>query len=196
MSKGTVYVRNPIVYRILSFRIQMETEPLGNTCLPIHLYTVYTLSEKSERFRVSTYLPELAATRDPCHETAAGSRGLARAGGAQLITSLGESEIVAPMCVGVSMWGGALSMSAFASHVLPARCSTRAVALHASRSACAERRVLSSRASRSDVMRAMASATGPPAPRVCVGVLVMITGMCVGSTACLRAFASAITSIT
>ena len=56
MSKGTVYVRNPIVYRILSFRIQMETEPLGNTCLPIHLYTVYTLSEKSERFRVSTYL--------------------------------------------------------------------------------------------------------------------------------------------
>ena len=57
MSKGTVYVRNPIVYRILSFRIQMETEPLGNTCLPIHLYTVYTLSEKSERFRVSTYLP-------------------------------------------------------------------------------------------------------------------------------------------
>ena len=57
MSKGTVYVRNPIVYRILSFRIQMETEPLGNTCLPIHLYTIYTLSEKSERFRVSTYLP-------------------------------------------------------------------------------------------------------------------------------------------
>jgi hypothetical protein len=45
MSKGTVYVRNPIVYRILSFRIQMETEPLGNTCLPIHLSTVYTLSE-------------------------------------------------------------------------------------------------------------------------------------------------------
>ena len=69
MSKGTVYVRNPIVYRILSFRIQMETEPLGNTCLPIHLYTVYTLSENSERFRVSTYLPGLRGYQLHCKST-------------------------------------------------------------------------------------------------------------------------------
>ena len=57
MSKGSVYVRNPTVYRIPSFRIQLDMEPLGNTCMRIHLSTVYTLLEKSERFRVSSYLP-------------------------------------------------------------------------------------------------------------------------------------------
>ena len=57
MSKGSVYVRNPTVYRIPSFRIQLDMEPLGNTCMRIHLSTVYTLLENSERFRVSSYLP-------------------------------------------------------------------------------------------------------------------------------------------
>ena len=66
MSKGSVYVRNPTVYRIPSFRIQLHMEPLGNTCMRIHLYTVYTLLENSERFRVSSYLPGSHPLLDRC----------------------------------------------------------------------------------------------------------------------------------
>ena len=130
---------------------------------------------------------ELAATRDHCHDSATGSRGLARGGGAQLVTSLGVSESVAPTCVGVALWGGAVVMRVCALPILPARWSTLAVALHASRSACSERRVLSLRVACSDAMHAIASATGPPALRVCVGVLVGYDHWHVGWNHCMLA---------
>ena len=48
---------------------------------------------------------ELAATRDPCHDTARGSLGLAKAGGAQLITLGWGRVIVRVPCVRVLVCG-------------------------------------------------------------------------------------------